>query len=107
MVCDSSGRVIANSDYVHACQLAEQPVLVYRLEDDKVLDSAWFMGVDYGEYFYEPLDVKGWAQTRPAEPPARGAAGDRRLGTAPPTMGIVYTQMVQPHLAAHDSELPP
>jgi len=107
VVCDSSGRVIANSDYVYACQLAEQPVLVYRLEDDKVLDFARFMGVDYGEYFYEPLDVKGWAQTH-AQPNrlrgARAATGELE-DRSTDNRSIVYTQMVQPHLAAHDSEL--
>ena len=73
MVCDSSGRVIANSDYVAPTRRAK-PVLVYRLEDDKGPRLRQFMGVDFGEYFLRTARREGVGSEQPDRTAARYAA---------------------------------
>lgn len=105
VVTDTDGNVIANSDYVYACQLTEVPVLVYRLPAEKTVEFARFMGVDYGEYYFEPLELKGWAQTH-AQPyrlsgrrDETGQLEDRSTDLA----SRVYRRMVIPHLDTLDT----
>lgn len=107
-VISEDGTIIANCDYALACANMRQSLLVYRMRDSEVPGFVAALGVDYGEYYFEPLQVKGYNQMHAQLNRLRGARdenGDLIKGSKD-IRSSIYTKMVEPLLSALEPEKP-
>lgn len=101
VVVAEDGTIIANCDYALAARSTRTPLLVYRMRDSEVPAFVTALGVDYGEYYFEPLGVKGYNQMH-AQPNRLRGVRDEQGDLLPHSTDLaskVYRFMVEPHLA--------
>lgn len=62
VVVDEDGTVIQNSDYASALDSFKCPLLIYKMESNKVEEFMKYLSLDYGSYYYEALGIKSYNQ---------------------------------------------
>ena len=101
LIVAQSGDIIANADYAYAAWILQVPVLIYVLDDEQVPGLVAALSKDYGEYYYEPLEVKGYNQSHAQLNRLRGRRDqngnleDRSTDLA----SRIYTKLVIPHIS--------
>lgn len=58
VVCDETGKIICNSDYAITCKLLNKPLLIYKMENKKVVEFLKYISLDYGQYYFDTLGIK-------------------------------------------------
>lgn len=100
VVVSEDGTIIANADYAVASRATRTPLLVYRMPDNDVPSFAVAMGVDYGEYFFDALEVKTYSQTHAQLNRLRGRRDENGelLPHSTDTESRIYSRLVTPFL---------
>ena len=100
VICSEDGTVIANSEYALACQTLRIPLLIYVAADGEVPGILRALGVDYGEYNYEKIEIPVHAQHQAQLNRLRGAR-DEDGNLKPHTTdmrSVIYQELARPHL---------
>lgn len=63
VVCDEAGNVMINSEYAIACKLLKKPLLVYKMSSELIKDFNYYIGFNYGKYYFDNLNIKDYNQT--------------------------------------------
>ncbi len=62
IVCSEDGRILLNSDYAVACCQNRCQILCFMLPREQEEEMLRYLGYEYGQYFYDALDVKSYNQ---------------------------------------------
>lgn len=95
IVVDEKGNCIANSDYAVATKQLGYKLLVYKLHNKDLEIFNYYINQDYGEYFYEALNIKPYNQTY-TQPHRMAENSDRKFES------ILYKEHVIPNLSKDD-----
>ena len=63
IICDENGTVVLNSEYAIACKLLNMDLLVYKMKNSDVKRLKKYLNQDYGQYYYDNLDIRDYNQT--------------------------------------------
>ena len=63
VICDKNAAIITNSEYAIACKLLDKPLLVYKMYNEKIESLKQFLNQNYGQYYFDNLQVKDYNQT--------------------------------------------
>ncbi len=63
VVCDEDGNILCNSDYAIACKILNKPLLIYKMDNNKIGEFSKYLSLDYGKYYFDSLGIKDYNQT--------------------------------------------
>ncbi len=62
-ICDETGNILLNSEYTLCCKLLNVPLLIFKVENTSTKELINYFSIDYGEYYFDALNIKDYNQT--------------------------------------------
>lgn len=95
VVCKN--KVMAGTEYVKACQLLNQKVNCYILEDSKYNDALYYLNQGYGKYCYQRANKKTYVQGL-----AQLSRSTKKSDNKKQYRSVLYEDNVLPYLKQHN-----